>query len=59
MRHFMICFAGFVKSVRSNSVFREKRLLGSFSVYVSCVHVMLLVYFVLLMVEPGVLDSVT
>ena len=44
MRHFMICFAGFVKSVRSNRVVREERLLGSFSLYVACVHVMLLVY---------------
>jgi hypothetical protein len=31
----MIGFAGFVKSVRSNRVVREERLLGSFSVYVA------------------------
>ena len=42
MRHFMIRFAGFVKSFRSNRVVKEERLLGSFSVYVACVHVILL-----------------
>jgi hypothetical protein len=55
----LIGFAGFVKSVRSNRVVREERLLGSFSVYVSCVHVMLLLLFLSLAVEPDVLDSVT
>ena len=45
MRHFVIRFAGFVKSVRSNRVVREERLLGIFSVYVACVHVLhVLVY---------------
>jgi hypothetical protein len=62
MRQFMICFAGFVKSARSNRVVRAGRLLGSlsqvYSIFIrSRVCVVCLFYSFVL--EPGVLDSVT